>query len=319
MSEMSLIQTNAALGPVTGTAPKIPSHLLSSFSAVAHHKSVAHAATAQCVPYAQMAQNIARLEGLMGQPVIDPQPGAFRLTDTGRALDAAVSPSLAQAERHAQTVISTPFTPSPNRPTITVGLGIWGVAAMLKPYLPQLQGLDCGLNFAPQSLIEETTPDVVCYLGKAARAGYEIEPLFGEEVIAVCSTKYPVPKGGFNAATLHYEPLLELGHTDHTQDWHGFLGIDPDMDLPGINKEPYKSFSAYSKAIKSGRGIGVGLAPLFAADIAAGTMQLASTRRVWRNRTIYLGVAKDSEFITQSRAFAAIVKQAFGDVDMVAH
>ncbi|MEM6306710.1 MAG: hypothetical protein AAF701_01830, partial [Pseudomonadota bacterium] len=74
---------------------------------------------------------------------------------------------------------------------------------------------------------------------------------------------------------------------------------------------PYQSFSTYLQALRSGRGVGIGLAPLFAADIAAGLLKPASDRCVWRNRAVYVGVFKDSPHPDHARACADIIKKAF--------
>ncbi|MEO0358940.1 MAG: hypothetical protein AAF386_11740, partial [Pseudomonadota bacterium] len=59
---------------------------------------------------------------------------------------------------------------------------------------------------------------------------------------------------------------------------------------------------------------GVGLAPLFAADISAGQLKLASQRRVWRNRSIFLAVDENSAHPNHAKEFAEVLKQAFRNV-----
>lgn len=319
MSDMSMVPT-VVDGIQLNTAPsRIPPYLISCFAIVAELRSVSHAATIQCIPYAQMAQHIARLEGCVGAPLLDARPGPFRLTELGNTLYAAVRPELSKIEERVQRLTSSPGFGASAEKSINIGLGIWGLAAALRPFVSDMQALNCGLNFVPQNRMDVINPDVVCYLGKSQRQGYEVEPLFGEEIISVCSNKYPVPSDGFDGTSLRYEPLLQLGHPDHREDWHGFLGLDPDSDLPGISKQPYSSFSTYLRAIKSGRGIGVGLAPLFATGIADGSLQIASNRRVWRNRTVFLGVSKRCEYLAEARNFAAILKNAIMTNANVAH
>ncbi|MGV6839339.1 MAG: LysR substrate-binding domain-containing protein [Planktomarina sp.] len=319
MSEMFHAKDLHPVGAGISPVPNVPPYLLVSFAEVATQRSMAHAATKQCMPYTQMAQNMARLEGLVGTPLITPDAGRFTLTETGRKLFSAIKQDVQAIHTSAQTVFSEPFKmgASEGAPTLAVGLSVWGMASILRPYLADLQGLGCDLNFVSANSFVDTAPDVVCYLGKSPKPGYESEVLFGEEIIAVAAPHYPMPEEGFEAEAFKYEPLLRLSHQDHLEDWQGYLGIDPEMDLPGIKKDPYRSFSTYLRAIKAGRGIGVGLAPLFAADILAGHLKIASARRVWRNRAVYLGVSKDSNHLSYARDFAGILRRAIEDIGHV--
>lgn len=319
MSEMFQAKDLQPIGSTLSHSPNVPPYLLVSFAEVADQRSMAHAATKQCIPYAQMAQQMARLEGLVGMPLITPDAGRFTLTEMGRKLFTAIKNDVQAINKTAQDVFSQPFQKSgvEGAPTLSIGLSVWGMASILRPYLADLQSLGCDLNFVSSSRLVDTDPDVICYLGKSAKPGYESEVLFGEEIIAVAAKHYPMPEDGFEADAFKYEPLLRLSHQDHLEDWQGFLGIDPKTELPGIKKDPYRSFSTYLRAVKAGRGVGVGLAPLFASDIVAGHLKVASPRRVWRNRAVYLGVSKDSEHLTFARDFAAIMRRAVEDIGHV--
>ncbi len=298
-------------------APRsIPPHLLVSFLGVAQHKSMSHAATVQCLPQSQMTQQMARLEGLLGAPLFQGAPGKLTLTELGQRLYDGVKDPLRDIQLGAAALMG-PAMDAPiasDVPRINISLQIWGLAGLLQPYLNELRGLGAELNFVTSQEAQNTPPDVLCYLGKSALPGYECDALFGEEVIAVCGNRYPVPKDGFDTKSLMAEPLLSLAHPDHTQDWQGFLGIDPDTVLPGIDKAPYRSFSTYLKALRAGRGVGVGLAPLFAADVKAGVLQVASQRRVWRNRSVFLAIADGSPNKRYAEDFGNILQQAFLEI-----
>ncbi|MGB0797940.1 MAG: LysR family transcriptional regulator [Planktomarina sp.] len=298
--------------------PVVPAHLLICFNCVAEHRSVSHAATVLCLPYNVVAQQIARLEGLIGAPVLDQQPGRLNLTPVGQRLWQVTSPQASALQTQAHAVLSGDFAKGTDarrngEPTLLIELGLWGMAASLKPYLNVLRGLPCNLNFVTKGARPGVAPDVICHLSKAPINGYESTPLFGEEVIAVASASYPTPEGGFTDETLKQEPLLRLGHLDHEEDWPAFLGLDPDVGLPGIEKQPYASFSHYLRALRAGRGVGVGLKALLQPEISAGTLKVVSPRKLWRNRACYLGVRKDSDYLNLARDFADVMRTIFED------
>ncbi len=313
------VQQKAVL-PVSAPAPELPAYLLAAFVNVAQQQSITQAAALMAVPYTLVAKQMARLEGLVGVPLLSQDRGRIRLTDEGVDLYDEVSGLTANMQQQAlssmQRAKQTPSAPI-GQPTLNIEFSVWGIAAALRPNLTKLRSLPCGFNFVAPGALSEA-PDVICYLGKRPRDGYRNLVLFGEEVVAVCAPDYPIPEGGLDANGFTNEPLLSLGHPDHAMDWSAFLGRDPELPLPGVTKEPYSSFGGYLRALKAGRGIGVGIAPLFDAHISAGTLQLASKRRLWRNRACYVGFREDSVNAELAKDFAAILEGVFStphDVD----
>ncbi len=311
MSDAQVHQGNYSTTP--SAAPELPAYLLASFVSVVEQQSITHAAAIMSVPYTLVAKQMARLEGLVGVPLITQDRGKIRLTDEGVGLYDEVSALTANLQRQAlHSVQQAKAAPAARtgRPTLNIEFSVWGIAAALRPYLTKLRSLPCGFNFVSPGALSEPA-DVICYLGKRPKDGYRTAVLFGEEVVAVCAPDYPIPQGGLDANSFGGEPLLSLGHPDHAQDWSAFLGRDPELPLPGVAKEPYTSFGGYLRALQAGRGIGVGMAPLFDAHLTAGTLQLASKRRLWRNRACYLGVREDAPNTELARAFSGIVETVF--------
>lgn len=299
----------------------LPAHLLVNFVQVVDQSSITKAATEMNVPYTLVAKQISRLEGLVGVPLISQTHGRVVLTSAGDALYKNASSASNDLQTQALTSVSsleksgrTPLAKS-DRPTLNIEFSVWGIASVLRPHLSKLRGLGCGFNFVGDAGLDRA-PDVSCHLGKRPKPGYNSKTLFGEEVIAVCAPHYPIPQSGLDVAGFENEPLLTMKNPDHGGDWMAFLGRDPDLPISGISKEPYPSFESYLKALKAGRGVGVGMAPLFRADLDSGTLQLASKRRLWRNRACFLGVRKDSENSELAHAFADIVDQVFSNVSV---
>ena len=311
MSDVQFQQES--ISPASTAAPELPAFLLASFVNVAQQQSITQAATLMAVPYTLVAKQMARLESLIGRPLITQDRGRIRLTDEGVGLYDEVSGLTANMQQQAlHSVQKSKQSPAARagQPTLNIEFSVWGIAAALRPNLTKLRGLQCGFNFVAPGALSEP-PDVICYLGKRPREGYRTSVLFGEEVVAVCAPDYPIPDRGLDANGFTNEPLLSLGHPDHAMDWSAFLGRDPDLPLPGVAKEPYGSFGSYLRALKAGRGIGVGIAPLFETHIATGTLQLASKRRLWRNRACYLGFREDSANAELAKEFSSIVEGVF--------
>lgn len=286
-----------------------PAYLLASFCTVAEHRSITHAATALCLPYSNVAQQMARLETILGQRLIEHAHDKLALTELGQRLLLDVSPFARVLEQQAlQTLKSKSTNNAYDRPSLAVELGVSGIATLLKSQSENLKQLPCDFNFVNAGVSMNTSADVVCYLAKTPRNGFDSTAVFGEEVVAVASINYPAPPDGFDESALQAEPLLQLGLPDHAMDWSRFLGVDPNLRLPGIGKDPYRSFSLYLKALRAGRGIGVGLAPLFAPDLNSGKLKLVSKRRLLRNRACYIGVNLESDNIELAHKTAAILQ-----------
>ncbi|MEO0357918.1 MAG: LysR family transcriptional regulator, partial [Pseudomonadota bacterium] len=244
MSDLLSQKSSANFNTRADAPQSIPPHLLVSFLGVAQHRSMSHAATVQCIPHGQMTQHMTRLETMIGAPLFQGQSGKLVLTSLGERLYSGIKDPMESLQIGASHLVGgqVDATPRLAAPRLRISLQIWGLAALLQPYLMDLQGLGADLNFVSAKQAKTEPPDVLCYLGRAPMDGYACEPLVGEEIISVCSDRYPLPKGGFSGVGLRTEPLLSLAHPDHLQDWHGFLGMDPDSSLPGIDKAPYQSF-----------------------------------------------------------------------------
>lgn len=302
-------------------APTLPAHLLLTFCCVAEHKSVAHAATVLCLPYTVVSQQIARLERLIGLPVFNHSPGRVHLTDLGRDILITTQPKIVEIQDQGRASLERAIDAGPpevttSLPDLQIELDLWGMAAALKPYLNVLRDLSCNLNFVTKSARFARMPDVTCHLGDAPLDGYDSTLLFGEEIVAVAGAKYPVPEGGFTDTLLHEEPMLRLGHPDHERDWGTYLGLGPEESLPGIEKEPYSSFSNYMRALKAGRGVGVGLLALMQPELDAGNLVLASSKKLWRKRGCYLGVRQDCEHKAVAEDFADVLRTIFQPVSI---
>ena len=291
----------------------VPAYLVTTLFTVADQGSVTKAATFMGVPHAMVSHQLARLESMVGTSLFTTDHGRFRLTDLGRQLVAATGPAVQQIQRASQDALrrsSSVAAPRVGRPTLTVELGVWGIAAALRPRMDALRSLECGFNFVmPQRSV--ATPDVICHLGKTPQPGYETTVLFSEEVVAVAGGNYAIPEDGIDPDDLPKHPLLSLSHPDHKTDWAAFLGRDPDAPLPGLHKAPFDNFNLYIKTIAAGRGIGVGMAPLFQDAINRGQLKLASNRRLWRNRACFLGVREDSTNKETAQKFAVMLREIF--------
>lgn len=288
-----------------------PANLLTSFHAVAEQQSMAQAAAVLCLPYSIVSQQMTRLERVIGTKLMERRGIKLALTGTGQTLYEQINAQVLELQEQAQGALTLrPQPAAPAKPTINVQLSLWGLAASLKPYLPALADLPYGVNFqsTPQA---GQNPDLICYLAKSPQKGYRNQLLFGEEVISVVAADYPIAEDGIPPEGLLDHPLLRLAHPDHEEDWAAYLGLDPSAPLPGISKDPYSSFSHYMRALHAGRGVGVGLAPFFARELSAGTLRLASPRRLWRNRACFLGVNEEGQNKKIAMEFAEHLKEIF--------
>lgn len=258
-----------------GNAARLPpTDALLTFEAAARHLSFTRAGAERFVTQSAVSRQIKALEDQLGVALFRRRHRALELTDAGHQLHEACTDAFgrlreaigrlrAQRERRVVTVTTTP------------GLASLWLIPRLARFLRAQPTLDVRLDttFARRDLAREGIDLAIRYTTAAQAQG---TPLFGEEVMPVCSpTLLASDRPLARPADLANHTLLRLASD---AGGNAMLEFDPwleSMGVPGLQPAATLSFSQYDDVVRAavhGQGVAMGRLPLVAELMRAGQL-----------------------------------------------
>ncbi len=259
-----------------------PTNALVTFEAVARHLSFTQAAGELGVSQAATSRQIRVLEDHLGVALFSRARKRVRLTPAGRQLLDAV----AMGFGHIASVVDG-LRPDRQGRALTVATSLAFSAFWLMPRLPAFHAASPALELRLSTSDTEADwtaddVDVAVVFGPPAIDGWRSEPLFGDEVIAVCRPDYFGVRGlPETAAALGGETLLQIESPHRSWiSWPEWFA----RNAAPLSRDPRgPRFNNYSIAIQAaldGQGLALGWRRLVAPLLRDGRLVQVTPGRV---------------------------------------
>lgn len=242
---------------------RIPSiEALVAFEAAARHLSFTRAADALALTQSAVCKQIAALEEYLGVPLFNRIKKRISLTEAGALYARRVAEDLDRLERHTVSLMSHRGERNVLELAVIPTFG----SRWLIPRLPQFHAANPGItvNLTTRSdpfVFTETPFDAAIHFGSPVWPGAVSYPLFGEEMIPVCSPRLLEKQPCREARDLARLTLLHQSKRHAAwQRWFETAGV-PDVDAMGGPR-----FDLFSMLVEAAcAGLGVALVPRFLA------------------------------------------------------
>jgi DNA-binding transcriptional LysR family regulator len=242
---------------------RIPSiEALAAFEAAARHLSFTRAAEALSLTQSAVYKQIVALEDYLGVPLFNRVKKRISLTEAGAVYAKRVTEDLDRLERDTISLMSH----RGERDVLELAVIPTFGSRWLIPRLPHFRAANPGitLNLTTRSdpfVFTETPFDAAIHFGSPVWAGAVTYPLFGEEMIPVCSPQLLHGQPCREPRDLARLPLLhQVNRHAAWQRWFEAAGAN-DVDAMGGPR-----FDLFSLLVEAARaGLGVALVPRFLA------------------------------------------------------
>lgn len=242
---------------------RIPSiEALVAFEAAARHLSFTRAADALSLTQSAVCKQIAALEDYLGVPLFNRIKKRISLTEAGAIYAKRVAEDLDRLERNTVSIMSHRGERNVLELAVIPTFG----TRWLIPRLTQFHALNPGIvvNLTTRSdpfLFSGTPFDAAIHFGSPVWPGAISHPLFGEEMIPVCSPQLLRRHPCREPRDLARLPLLHQSNRhDAWRRWFEAAGV-VDIDVMGGPR-----FDLFSMLVEAARaGLGVVLVPRFLA------------------------------------------------------
>ena len=251
---------------------RIPSiEALVAFEAAARHLSFTRAAAALSLTQSAVCKQIATLEDYLGVPLFNRIKKRISLTEAGAVYAKRVSEDLDRLERHTVSLMAH----RGERNILEIAVIPTFGTRWLIPRLTQFHAANPGIviNLTTRSdpfLFTDTPFDAAIHFGAAQWPGAITFPLFGEEMIPVCSPRLLQEQPCAAPRDLAGLPLLHQSKRHGAwRRWFEAAGVR-DVDVMGGPR-----FDLFSMLVEAARaGLGVALVPRFFAlgELASGEL-----------------------------------------------
>ena len=285
-----------------------PLNALRAFEVAARHLSFKTAALELSVTPTAVSHQIKLLEGFLGQPLFHRLTRALALTPQGEAMLPKVREGLAcfaaaaeaARERVSNSRLVVVMPPSFATRWLVPRLRSLTLAepALNLHVVRSLKAIDSGQATGATSFDEiDPRPGdaiVVIRYGSGAYPGFQVDPLFGSDYIAVCSPKLLLADPPLRVLDdMRHQVLL---HDESTTSERSGLGWDEWLRLAGVQGVDSQAGPHFSDSgmvyVAALDGLGVALAskPLVATALAQGRLVAPFDITVGQNHAYYLVV-----------------------------
>ena len=254
----------------------LPLNAIKSFEAAARHLSFARAAKDLEVHPPAVSRQVAELERILGVLLFLRSKPRLSLTSQGQELFAAVSAGFNEIRQSIER-IQRQSEKSLVKVETSIGFASCWLLARLPDFYQrypdielQLQTRDSTSNYDPDDT------DVSIIFGQPPLPGIEIQPVFMESMITVCSPSFLPGNTLLTPEALNGSDLLAYNERLHADDWNTLLSSQGLLTPEFRKGQSYNSYIVYLQAILNGDGIGIGWKHLLDDYLANGRLQVAS-------------------------------------------
>ncbi len=243
---------------------------LRAFEVAARLQSFQAAAQELNLSPTAVSHRIRGLEAALGRELFVRSARKVALTTEGAELARTLRPAFRAIDEAVDR-----FMVAPNRQTVTLGVGPifaarW-LAKRLGAFLSHQPGTDLRIHHTPLPVVLQMDRyDIAIAWGDGRWPGLTATPIMAVSLSPVHAPGAAfVPAAGLTLETLEQTPLL---HQRDREDWRAWLtlaGADPHLAARGTVVE---DTNVLLQAIMSGQGIGLGVFPLVADEIASQTL-----------------------------------------------
>lgn len=256
------------------------------FEAAARHRNFTRAAEELRVSQVAVSKRVRALEDDLGAVLFERQGRTLDLTPAGRALAERVRAGLAFVE---EAIMSTRSGARRTRQVVQVAanenMNFFWLAPLVRDF--QMAGNEAIVSVVTANNVADvvqTETDLAIFYGSTAPEGWIAEPLFGEVIAPVAS---PACQEEMNRGE---RPIL-LDYRKEAPEWVNWETLDlPEVGrwFPQAERRVCSSYIQSISLALEGKGIGLGVVPMLAREIADGRLvQLAAP--VWTGNGYFLG------------------------------
>ena len=282
--------------------PNLPSlGALAVFDAAARHMNFTAAAREMNVTQAAVSKRIKLLEQELGLVLFRRSGRALALTEQGSALARRTHSALDYLEECCARLHGDASAPIVTVAANTAVSHFW-LGPKLRTYALAELATTLRLLTTDRTIdIVGEDNDIVILYGQGERPGWNLLPMFAEELVPVAAPRYLESVGISLAQELPLAPdyLASLALLDYEQFEAGWTTLDMWFDWVGVTRPTRgrrRLFSSYAITIEaalSGDGIALGSLALLSDIIAGGRLVELSDRVFATGQGYYIGVRQD--------------------------
>lgn len=282
--------------------PNLPSlGALAVFDAAARHMNFTAAAREMNVTQAAVSKRIKLLEQELGLVLFRRSGRSLALTEQGSALARRTHSALDYLEECCARLHGDSSAPIVTIAANTAVSHFW-LGPKLRTYALAEPATNLRLLTTDRTIdMVGEDNDIVVLYGQGERPGWNLLPLFPEELVPVAAPRYLEAAGipPERALPLAPESLASLALLDYEQFEAGWTTLDMWFDWTGVTRPAHvrrRLFSSYAITIEaalSGDGIALGSLALLSGLIAERRLVAVSDRVFATGQGYYLGVRQD--------------------------
>ncbi len=252
-----------------------PPGALIVFEAVARRLGFTAAARELGVSQAATSRQVRILEDHLGAALFRREGRQIRLTEAGEQLQLAVTMGLG----HIASTVDALRAPKRGK-DLTVATSIAFSAFWLMPRLPGFHAAYPELELRLVTSDSEAdwlagNVDVAVVFGSGGAPGVVAEPLFGDQILAVCHPDYFAGRRPPRTAVELRDQVLLQHETEHPSwitwpSWFAHQGVDSAKPLQGPH---FNNYTMIVQAALDGQGIGLGWRRLIGPQLEAGRLR----------------------------------------------
>jgi DNA-binding transcriptional LysR family regulator len=292
---------------------RLPSmEALMAFEAAARHESFTSAADELALTPSAVTRQIALLEEFVGVPLFNRVKKRVSLTDAGEAYAEQVRQHLNGLERDTLAAMSRQGSGG----VLELAVIPTFATRWLIPRLPSFYALhpDVTLNLTTRAepfLFTDTPFDAAIHFGHPVWSGAIAEPLFGEEMVPVCSPRLLGRAKRLDPAQFERFTLLhQSARPGAWRRWFGAAGVE---EFGGMKGPRYELFSMLVEAARA--GLGLALVPRFLVlqELKEGVLTIPCDISLRSEKGYYLVYPEKKQGFVLLQAFQAWLAAAAAD------
>ena len=256
---------------------------LRAFEAAARLGSFTAAGAELAVTQAAVSRMVRLLEGRFGFPLFERHANRLSLTWQGKALLPGLTSAFDAVAALAAQVATLSAVP-----VLTVGVGPSFAMRWLIPRLSTFNARhpDIEVRIATGGATNPIREDWTCgiLLGDGEWPGYDAQALFSADLFPVCAPA--VARHLKSPSDLRTQTLLQVAHA--AEDWMLWLRAAGLKLRPERRSPRFDTYALALQAAVDGVGVGIGLRPYVADDIAAGRLVAPFALTVPKGKAWYL-------------------------------